>query len=122
MNITDSRVPAGSPAPDVTVEVTELQVVPGETARFPFGVRGVQVNPSMQNFDATPDNPNFHPAWAHIIRSTDTRPSHYALEIHPTGNRRAQYGAYPLRLYRGSPGPRRHAEGRCTPIITPCVR
>ena len=122
MNITDSRVPAGSPAPDVTVEVTELQVVPGETARFPFVVHAEQGIPSIQDFDVASDNPNFNPAWAHIIRSTDTLPAHYALEIHPTGIRRSQYGAYPLRLYRGSPGTRRHAEGRCTLIIKPCVR
>jgi hypothetical protein len=122
MNVTGSQLPAGAPAPDVTLEIAELQVVPGETARFPFVARAEQGTPSVHDFDVASDNPNFNPAWAHIVRSTDTLPAHYTLEIRPIGIRRSQYGAYPLRLYWGSPGTRRHAEGRCTLIIKPCIR
>jgi len=122
MDLTSSRLPAGGFPPDVTLEVAELQIVPGETARFPFTAYTEHGAPSIHDFDVASDNPNFNPAWAHIVRSTDTFPARYTLEIHPTGILRSQYGKYPLHLHWGRPGTSRHAEGRCALIIKPCVR
>jgi hypothetical protein len=124
MNIDGSRHPAGGFLPYVTLEVAERQIVPGETARFPFIVHTEQRPPSIHDFNITSDNPNFNPAWAHIVRSTenDTLTAQYNLEIRPADIRRSLYGTYPLRLNRGGPGTPRHAEGRCTLIIKPCVR
>jgi hypothetical protein len=122
MNVSGSRLQAGGSPPDVILEVAERQIVPGETARFPFTAYTQQQAPSIHDFEVASDNPNFNPAWAHIVRFTDTSPPHYALEIHPTSIRRSQYGTYPLHLYWGRPGTPGHAEGRCTLIIKPCVR
>jgi hypothetical protein len=124
MNVAGSRHPAGGFLPYVTLEVAERQIVPGETARFPFIVYTEQRPPSIHDFNIASDNPIFNPAWARIIRSTenDALIAHYILEIHPANIRRSQYGTYPLRLNWGRPGTPRHTEGRCTLIIKPCVR
>ena len=107
----------------VIMEVTERQIVPGETARFPFIVPMGEERPSILEFHVISDNPNFDPRWAHVVRSADgTRSPHYILEIRPAGVRRAHYGTYPLSMYWGSPGSYGYGEGRCTLTIRPCVR
>ena len=121
MNVTGSY-PAGGSPPDITLGVAERQIVPGETAYFQFIVHTGQQASSIHDFDVTSDNPNFNPAWAHIVRSADTSSGHYTLEVHPGEIRRSQYGTYPLRLYWGRPGTPRHAEVPCTLIIKPCLR
>jgi hypothetical protein len=122
MDVTGNRPPVGGFPPNITLEVAERQIVPGETARFPFITYTQQDAPSIHDFDIASDNPNFNPAWAHIVRSTDTLPARYSLEIRPTGIRRSQYGKYPLHLHWGKPRAPSHAEGRCMLIIKPCVR
>jgi hypothetical protein len=122
MNVSGSRLQAGGSPPDVILEVAEREIVPGETAGFPFTAYTEQQAPSIHDFEVASDNPNFNPAWAHILRFTDTSPPRYTLEIHPTSIRRSQYGTYPLHLYWRKPGTPRQAEGRCTLIIKPCVR
>jgi hypothetical protein len=124
MRVTGSRLPAGGSVPNVTFEVAERQVVTGETASFPFTVYTEHEAPSIHDFDVVSDNPNFDPAWAHIVRSADNgaRLARYALQVRPEHIRRSQYGTYPLHLYWGRPGTPRHPEGRCTLVIKPCVR
>jgi hypothetical protein len=124
MSVTSSRLPASGSPPNVTLEAAERQVVPGETASFPFTASAEHQAPGIHDLTVASDNPNFNPAWARIVRSTenDARPAHYTLEVRPTGIRRSQYGTYPLRLRWERPGTPRHAEGRCTLIIKPCVR
>ena len=107
----------------VMMEVTERQITPGETARFPFTVPMRERRPSIHEFHVISDNPNFNPGWAHVVRSTDdTRSPHYTLEIRPPDIRRPHYGTYPLCIYWGSPDSYRHDEGRCTLTIKPCIR
>src|SRR5258708_5194675 len=107
----------------VIMDVTERQIVPGETARFPFIVPMGEERPSILEFHVISDNPNFDPRWADVVRSADgTRSPHYTLEIRPAGVRGAHYGTYPLSMYWGSSGSYGYGEGRCTLIIRPCVR
>lgn len=111
-------------AVDVFLEVTECQVVPDGTARFPFTIRGSGEIPSIHDFTVTSDNQNFDPAWAHVIgiNSQGSFPGHCILEVRPTGIRRGQFGRYPLRITLGVPGTLRYAEGTCLLIIKPCLR
>jgi hypothetical protein len=107
----------------VIMEVTERQIVPGETARFPFIVPPGEGLPPILEFHIISDNPNFNPGWAHVIRSIDdTHSPRYVLEIRPADIRRSRYGTYPLCIYWGTPGSYRYGEGRCTLTIKPCVR
>ena len=107
----------------VIMEVTERQIVPGETARFPFTAPPGEGPPPILEFHIISDNPNFSPGWAHIIRSTDdTHSPRYILEIRPADIRHSRYGTYPLCIYWGTPGSFRYGEGRCALTIKPCVR
>jgi len=108
---------------DIILAVTERQIAPGETACFPFIARTAYGIPSIHEFNVISDNPNFNPAWVRFGRSAGNSHSpHYILEISPGDIGRSQYGAYPLRLSWREAGTYRHAGGRCTLIIRPCVR
>ena len=108
---------------DIILAVNECQIAPGETACFPFVARTAYGIPSIHEFNVISDNPNFNPAWVRLGRSAgDSYSPHYTLEISPGDIGRSQYGAYPLRLSWRAAGTYRHAEGRCTLIIRPCVR
>ena len=108
---------------DIILAVTERQIAPGETACFPFIARTAYGIPSIHEFNVISDNPNFNPEWVRLGRSAgDSYGPHYILEISPGNIGRSQYGAYPLRLSWRADGTYRHAGGRCTLIIRPCVR
>jgi hypothetical protein len=108
---------------NVVVDVPECRVVPGETARFPFSVRGGDRSYSIHDFSASSDNPNFDPSWVHIVKATDGMgSSRYILEIRPANIGRRQYGTYPISIRRAAPGAFQTAVGRCTLIVKPCVR
>ncbi len=108
---------------DVILAVTECQVAPGETARFPFAARTAYGVPSIHEFTVVSDNPDFKPEWARIGRSAgDSYGPPYILEISPGDIGSAQYGAYPLLLLWRAAGTYRHAGGRCTLVIGPAVR
>ena len=108
---------------NVVVDVPECRVVPGETARFPFSVRGGERSYSIHDFSASSDNPNFDPSWVHIVKATDGMgSSRYILEIRPANIGRRQYGTYPISIRRAAPGAFQTAVGRCTLIVKPCVR
>jgi hypothetical protein len=66
MDVTGSRPPVGGVPSDVALELAELQIVPGETARFPFTVYTEREAPTINDFDVVSDNPNFNPAWSHV--------------------------------------------------------
>jgi hypothetical protein len=55
----------------VIMEVTEHQIVPGETNRFPFIVPMGNERPPILEFHVISDNPNFDPRWANVVRSAD---------------------------------------------------
>jgi hypothetical protein len=108
---------------DIILAITECQIDPGETACFPFAARTAYGVPSIRDFNVSSDNPNFDPGWVRLRRSAgDTYGPRYILEITPGDIGRAQYGAYPLRLWWGAAGPYRYAVGRCTLLIRPSVR
>ena len=107
---------------DIILAVTERQIAPGETACFPFIARTAYGIPSIHEFNVISDNPNFNPEWVRLGRSAgNSYGPHYILEISPDNIGRSQYGAYPLRLSWRADGTYRHAGGRCTLIIRPCV-
>lgn len=108
---------------DIILGVNERQIAPGETARFPFVACTAYGIPSIHEFNVITDNPNFNPAWVRLGPSAgDCYSPRYILEISPADIGRYQYGAYPLRLSWRAAGTYRHAGGRCTLIIRPCVR
>jgi hypothetical protein len=108
---------------NIVVEVPERRVVPRETARFPFSVRGGERSYSIHEFSVSSDNPNFDPRWAHIVKETDgMRSPRYILEIRPANISRRQYGTYPIWIRCDAPDASQPAVGRCTLIIKPCVR
>ena len=118
-----SRPTLGGAVSDIVLAVNERQIAPGETACFPFVARTAYGIPSIHEFNVISDNPNFNPAWVRLGRSAgDSHSPHYILEISPYDIGRSQYGAYPLRLSWRAAGTYRHAGGRCTLIIRPCVR
>jgi hypothetical protein len=118
-----SRPALGGAVSDIILAVNERQIVPGETARFPFVARTAYGIPSIHEFNVISDNPNFNPEWVRLGRSAGGSYSpNYILEISPDDIGRSQYGAYPLRLSWRAAGTYRHAEGRCTLIIRPRVR
>ena len=107
----------------IVVEVPERQVVPRETARFPFSVRGGERSYSIHEFSVSSDNPNFDPRWAHIVKETDgMRSPRYILEIRPENINREQYGTYPIWIRCDAPDTSQAAVGRCSLIIKPCIR
>ena len=116
------------PAPDgavsdIILAETERQIAPGETACFPFVACTAYGIPSIHEFNVISDNPNFNPEWVRLGQSAgDSYSPRYILEISPGDIGRSQYGAYPLRLSWRAAGTYRHAGGRCTLIIRPCVR
>jgi hypothetical protein len=118
-----SRPALGGAVSDIILAVNERQITPGETAFFPFVARTAYGIPSIHEFNVISDNPNFNPEWVRLSRSAGGSYSpNYILEISPDDIGRSQYGAYPLRLSWRAAGAYRHAEGRCTLIIRPCVR
>jgi len=120
---TGSRPAPGGAVSDIILAVTERQIAPGETAGFPFAARTAYGIPSIRDFNVVSDNPDFNPEWVRLRRSAgDSYGPHYILEITPGDIRRSQNGAYPLRLSWGAAGTYRHAVGRCTLVIRPCVR
>jgi hypothetical protein len=117
------RPALGGAVSDIILAVNERQITPGETACFPFAVRTAYGIPSIREFNVISDNPNFNPDWVRLGRSAgDSYGPHYILEISPGNIDRSQYGAYSLRLSWRADGTYRHAGGRCTLIIRPCVR
>ena len=117
-----SRPALGGAVSDIILAVNERQITPGETAFFPFVARTAYGIPSIHEFNVISDNPNFNPKWVRLGRSAgDSYSPHYILEISPGDIGRSQFGAYPLRLSWRA-GTYRHAGGRCTLIIRPCVR
>jgi len=118
-----SRPALAGAVSDIILAVNERQITPGETAFFPFVARTAYGIPSIHEFTVISDNPNFNPEWVRLSRSAGGSYSpNYILEIRPDDIGRSQYGAYPLRLSWRAAGTYRHAEGRCTLIIRPCVR
>ena len=108
---------------DIILAVNERQITPGETALFPFVACTAYGIPSIHEFNVISDNPNFNPEWVRLTPSAgDSYSPRYILEISPGDIGRSQYGAYPLRLSWRAAGTYRHAGGRCTLIIRPCVR
>ena len=119
----DSTPALGGAVSDIILAVTERQIAPGETARFPFVARTAYGIPSIHEFNVISDNPKFSSEWVRLDRSTgDSYGPNYILDIRPGDIERSQYGAYPLRLSWRAAGAYRHAGGRCTLIIRPCVR
>jgi hypothetical protein len=117
-------------SPQIILDATEAEVVPGKTARYPFTVRTGGRYPPAADFDVVPDNPRFDPEWIRIVRATDElQVTRYELEVTPDEVQRDQYGRHPLRIYwpsagnywqRGSgPG---SASARCVLVIKPGVR
>ena len=118
-----SRPALGGAVSDIILAVTERQIALGETACFPFIARTAYGIPSIHEFNVISDNPKFNPEWVRLRRSAgDSYGPHYILEINPGDIDRSQYGTYPLRLSWRADGTCRHAGGRCTLIIRPCVR
>jgi hypothetical protein len=118
-----SRHALGGAVSDIILAVNERQIVPGETACFPFVACTAYGIPSIHDFNVISDNPNFNPEWVRLDRSAgDSYSPRYILEISPDDIGRSQYGTYPLRLSWRAAGTYRHAVGRCTLIIRPCVR
>ena len=108
---------------NIVVEVPERRVVPRETARFPFSIRGDVRSYAIHEFNVSSDNPNFDPRWAHIVKETDgMRSPRYVLEMRPADISRRQYGTYPIWIRCDAPDASRPAIGRCTLIIKPCIR
>ena len=98
-------------------------MVPGETARFPFSVRGGERSYSIHDFTVSSDNPHFNPGWAYIVKATDGMSSaRYVLEIRPANIGRRQYGTYPIWIRYEPPDGSQPVTGQCTLIIKPCVR
>jgi hypothetical protein len=118
-----TRTAPGGAVSDIILAVTECQIAPGETARFPFVARTAYGIPSIHEFNVVSDNPNFNPEWVRLRRSAgDSYGPGYILEISPGDAGRSQYGVYPLRLSWGTAGTYRYAGGQCTLIIRPYVR
>jgi hypothetical protein len=117
------RPAPGGAVSDIVLAVTERQIAPGETARFPFAARTAYGIPSVHDFTVISDNPDFNPEWARVHRSGgDSYGPHYTLEISPGGTGRSQCGAYPLRLSWRAAGMYRQAAGQCVLIVKPRVR
>jgi hypothetical protein len=113
---------AGKVVSDIILAVTQAQIVPGDTARFPFAARTAYGTPSVHDFTVISDNPDFNPEWVRIRPAApDGYGPRYLLEITPGDIGRPQFGAYPLRLSWGAAGTHRYAEGRCTLVIGPAV-
>jgi len=118
-----SRPALGGAVSDIILAVNERQIAPGETACFPFVACTAYGIPSIHDFNVISDNPNFNPEWVRLGRSAgDSYSPRYILEISPDDIGRRHYGAYPLRLSWRAAGAYRHAVGRCTLVIRPCVR
>ena len=109
---------------DIIMDRSERQVVPGETAHFPFIVRGNREAQSVHYLGIVSKNGHFNRAWAHIVGSSegDEAFGHYALEVRPTHVRREQYGRYPLLVTWGVPGTPQYTASPCMLVIRPCVR
>jgi hypothetical protein len=131
MNTTSGRLPAGISGPRLELDVTSREVVPGETARFPFTARTEPDTPSVQDFEVVADRQDFNPAWARLVQSTSGGAAlpRYILEICPADVTRSQYGTYRLRLVWRRPatpteaaGTRAEAEGLCTLLVKPRIR
>ena len=86
-------------AAQIVLQTTEAEVVPGQTARYPFTVRTSRRLPAVTEFGVRSDNPWFDPRWARVVRATDQhRVTRYLLEITPDHVHHDQYGRYPLQL------------------------
>src|SRR5438270_4980271 len=59
------------PAQQIVIGVAKCEVVPGETAHFPFTARGGDPSPAIREFSIISDNPEFDPGWVHVIKTTD---------------------------------------------------
>ena len=118
----DSRPAPGGAVSDIILAITEHQIAPGETARFPFVARTAYGVPSIHEFNVVSDNPDFNQEWVRLSRSAGNGYGpHYILEISPGDIGRSQYGVYPLHLAWRATGTYRHAGGRCTLTIRPRV-
>ncbi len=112
------------PSADIILERAERQVVPGDTARFPFIVRGHRAAQSIHDLGIVSKNGHFNRAWAHIVWSGEGNEGfgRYILEIRPTHISRQQYGTYPLLVTWGVPGTPQYTTSPCVLVIKPCVR
>jgi len=120
---TAGRAALAGAVSDIILAVNERQITPGETACFPFVACTAYGIPSIHEFNVISDNPDFNPDWVRLGPSAgDGYSPGYILEISPGDIERSQYGAYPLRLSWRAAGTYRHAGGRCTLTIRPCVR
>lgn len=119
----DSGPAPGGAVSDIILAVTERQIAPGETARFPFAARTAYGAPSIHEFNVISENPDFNPEWVRFDRAAgDSYGAHYVLEISPGDIGRSQYGAYPLLLSWRAAGTYGRVGGRCTLVVGPCVR
>jgi hypothetical protein len=118
-----AQLSPGKPAAKIILETAECQVVPGETARFPFVVLTDEDVQSTRDLDVVSDNPDFNREWAHIIGSIDGAAflRRYILEIRPTHIPRHKYGRYPLFVTWGAPGTPQYIGSPCVLVIKPCV-
>jgi hypothetical protein len=118
------QLPIPERSADIIMERSERQVVPGETAHFPFIVRGDREAQSVHYLGIVSKNGHFNRAWAHIVGSSedDEAFGHYVLEVRPAHVRREQYGRYPLLVTWGVPGTPQYRTSLCALVIKPCVR
>src|SRR5262250_2373171 len=92
------QLPLSGPSARIIMERAERQVVPGETASFPFIVRADHDAQSLHHLSFLSKNGHFDRAWAHIVGSSESKEAfrRYVLEIRPTHVQRQQFGTYPL--------------------------
>jgi hypothetical protein len=118
------QLPLSEPSAGIILEKAERQVLPGETARFPFIVRADHGAQSIHHLSFLSKNGHFDREWAHIVGSSegDETFRRYVLEIRPTHVRRQQFGTYPLLVTWGTPGTPQYTGSPCELVIKPCVR
>ena len=104
----------------IVLQTAEAEVIPGETARYPFVVQTGARLPVAAEFGVSSDNAGFDPRWARVVRATDElRVIRYQLEITPVQVGREQYGRYSLALSGRLAG---LATAQCVLVIKPGVR
>jgi hypothetical protein len=107
-------------SPRVVLETAEAEVIPGETARYPFTVRTGGRRPRAAEFAVGSDDAGFDPRWARLVRTTDNLGvTEYLLEVTPGHVRRDQYGRYSLTICGWAAG---RDGARCELVIKPGVR
>jgi hypothetical protein len=107
-------------SPHIVLETAEAEVVPGETARYPFAVRTGGRLPRAAEFAVRSDDAGFDPRWARVVRVSDSLGvTRYLLEVTPGHVGRDQYGRYSLTIRGWAAG----RDGtRCELVVKPGVR